>query len=85
MLVRSTWDYRKHYNEFVRWADEVSAKTTMLNAAPLLRWNSHKFYLRELENQNVPIVPTIWLKQGSTSALDELLDQRGWSEAVARL
>lgn len=83
-LVRSTWDYHKHHNEFVRWADEVSAKTTMLNAAPLLRWNSHKFYLRELENQNVPIVPTIWLKQGSTSALDELLDQRGWSEAVVK-
>ncbi len=83
-LVRSTWDYHKRNDEFTRWVDAVAQETTILNPAPVLRWNSHKFYLRDLENRNVPIVPTIWLKQGSISRLDELLDDRGWSQTVIK-
>lgn len=83
-VVRSTWDYHKRYDEFARWVDYVSLKTIILNAAPVLRWNSHKFYLRDLQNRDVPIVPTIWLRQGSTSAIVELFEDVGWCEAVIK-
>jgi hypothetical protein len=58
VVVRSTWDYALRQQEFVAWAAGVPR---IANPAPLLAWNTDKFYLRELEQAGVPVVPTIWL------------------------
>jgi glutathione synthase/RimK-type ligase-like ATP-grasp enzyme len=53
VLIRTTWDYFKRYPEFVRWLDALPVPT--INPAPLLRWNSDKRYLLELQAQGVDI------------------------------
>nr|WP_194720330.1 hypothetical protein [Cellulosimicrobium arenosum] len=58
VVVRSTWDYAVRRDEFVTWAQGVPR---LLNAASVLRWNTDKGYLRELEAADVPVIPTLWL------------------------
>jgi glutathione synthase/RimK-type ligase-like ATP-grasp enzyme len=43
-----------------------------------------KHYLAELEQRGVCTVPTIWLEQGSSHTLSELVAERGWDEIVVK-
>lgn len=56
VLLRSTWDYFKHYAAFTRWLDRLPIPT--INDKPLVRWNSDKRYLLDLAAQGVDIIPT---------------------------
>src|SRR5688500_13119163 len=49
VAVRTTWDSHLRPDAFLAWADAVGGVTRLHNPAPLLRWNMHKTYLRELE------------------------------------
>lgn len=56
-VVRATWDYTSHPVEFRRWSD---ATPNIHNPGAVLRWNSDKAYLRDLERAGIPTVPTTW-------------------------
>ena len=55
VVVRSTWDYAERRAAFLAWAD---ALPRVLNAAPVLRWNTDKRYLDALAAAGVAVVPT---------------------------
>jgi len=57
VLIRSTWDYFKHYPAFRQWLDQLPIPT--INNKDLLRWNSDKSYLLDLAEQGVDIIPTL--------------------------
>ncbi|QKG26683.1 ATP-grasp domain-containing protein [Actinomadura verrucosospora] len=57
VVVRSPWDYTDRREAFVAWAEGLPR---VLNAADVLRWNSDKRYLRDLEAAGLPVVPTRW-------------------------
>ncbi|WP_114951698.1 ATP-grasp domain-containing protein [Sphingosinicella terrae] len=84
VVIRSTWDSHIAPDRFLAWADEVERTRLLLNPARLLRWNLHKFYLRELEARGVPVTPTEWLRRGETADLGELMRRRGWGRAVVK-
>ncbi len=79
-VVRSTWDYHLQREAFLAWVDRVARVTKLWNRAPLLRWNTQKTYLRDLEARGVPIVPTEF-SDGSRS-LAEIRTARGWDRMV---
>lgn len=84
VIIRSTWDYHLRRTEFLNWAALVAAAVPLWNPVPVLRWNTHKTYLRELENRGIAVVPTEWLPAGSGAALDEVMDKWGWKEVVIK-
>jgi glutathione synthase/RimK-type ligase-like ATP-grasp enzyme len=84
VLIRTTWDYHTRREAFVTWAAAVEARTRLFNAAEVVRWNTHKGYLLELEERGAPIVPTAWLAQGDRVELAALAAARGWSEVVLK-
>ncbi|PPK92627.1 hypothetical protein CLV92_11356 [Kineococcus xinjiangensis] len=59
VLVRSTWDYVLHREEFLAWARGVPA---ISNPADVLAWNTDKHYLLDLQRAEVPVVPTLFLE-----------------------
>ena len=61
VVVRSTWDYTDRRDEFLAWAESLPR---VLNPADVLRWNTDKRYLRDLEAADVPVVPTRWDPDG---------------------
>ncbi len=88
VLVRSTWDYwdgAGRREAFVAWAERVGARVPFLNAPEVIRWNTDKSYLRELEARGAPVVPTAWLGPGGSAA--EVIARglaQGWSEVVIK-
>jgi hypothetical protein len=83
-ILRSTWDYHKHPDEFGAWLDRVAEVAAIQNAPGLVGWNSHKGYLRELELRGVPVVPTVWILRGQSRRLTDLCEERGWHELVIK-
>jgi hypothetical protein len=84
VVLRSVFDYVADRDRFLAWTEHVEAQTPLDNPASLVRWNSHKAYLRELESAGVPIVPTAWITAGTRTDLAALLDGRGWADAVVK-
>lgn len=56
LLVRSPWDYPEHHTEFLTWLAAVPVPVH--NTPDVVRWNSHKGYLLDLDASGVPVVPT---------------------------
>jgi hypothetical protein len=69
VVIRSTWDYARHRDEFVAWADSVGPR--LHNSPDIIRWNTDKRYLGELEAAGLPVVHTDYVAPGeSVPALD---------------
>jgi hypothetical protein len=83
-VIRATWDYHLRRREFLAWAERVATQTALWNPLNLVRWNTHKGYLRDLEAQGVAIVPTVWAPRGTPLDLAALLARRGWTQAVVK-
>jgi glutathione synthase/RimK-type ligase-like ATP-grasp enzyme len=83
-VVRTPWGYVARRDEFVAWAERAGAVTSLWNPADVLRWNTHKSYLIELEERGAPVVPTAWLARQDRVSLAELLAARGWRRAVVK-
>ena len=58
VVVRSTWDYLEHLDEFSAWLERVGAFGRLHNPAPVIFWNLDKRYLLQLAAVGVPIIPT---------------------------
>lgn len=87
VLVRSCWDYHRRLPEFLEWIARLERDglgRVLWNPPELLRWNSHKGYLRDLAARGVAIVPTRWLARGEPCGLAEVLRHEGWGEAVVK-
>jgi len=68
VVVRSTWDYAERRDAFLAWAASLPR---VLNELEVLRWNTDKHYLGELELAGVPVVPTRFLEPGEPFAAPE--------------
>lgn len=84
VVIRSTWDYQHHAETFLATLEEIEAATRLCNSSAIARWNMRKTYLRELEQQGVPIVPTIWREGLARGGLRTLFDELGSDEAVIK-
>lgn len=83
-LIRTTWDYQERFAEFTQWIEKVSKETLLLNAEPVLQWNSHKSYLRDLEQSGIDIAPSFWLLQGGSYDIKSIMEERGWSKGFIK-
>lgn len=83
-VVRTTWDYTGRRDEYVEWAARAGELTRLWNPPDVIRWNTHKSYLIELEERGAPVVPTAWLGRGDRVDLRELLVSRSWSQAIVK-
>ena len=85
-LLRSTWDYSQRLPEFLEWAAHASNQTRLLNPLPVIRWNTDKHYLHDLEKSGVAIVPSkfIELRDDASARIDAFLAQHACDEFVVK-
>lgn len=83
-LIRTTWDYQERFAEFTDWISKVSKQTKLLNSKNILLWNSHKKYLKNLEDAGIAIAPSEWLLQGGHYDLQAIMQKRGWSKGFIK-
>lgn len=63
VIVRSAWDYGLRLEKFLSWADEVGTGR-LRNGPEIVRWNSDKRYLAELDGGGLPVPPTLLVAPG---------------------
>ncbi len=83
-VIRSTWNYIHRHRDFLDWARRAAKKTRLLNPLSVVRWNSDKGYLTELEGRGIPIVPTLFVERGPVAHLREMLHPTTWSDVVIK-
>jgi hypothetical protein len=83
-VVRSVHDYHLRRDDFIAWIDRIEAVTRVCNPPEIIRWNSHKSYLRRLAESGIATVPTAWARQGEPVDLGELMAARSWSEVIVK-
>jgi len=66
VILRATWDYAERRDEFLDWTRRVRH---LLNAPPVVAWNSDKHYLLDLAAAGVPIVPSRFFDPGQAVRL----------------
>jgi glutathione synthase/RimK-type ligase-like ATP-grasp enzyme len=84
LIFRTIWDYFRHPVAFNLWLDKIEKlgiKT--FNSIETVRKNHHKFYLRDLENKGIDIVPTFFLSKG-TPLDGDLLRKIGSEKAILK-
>lgn len=63
VVIRSTWDYGSRLEEFLAWADRIGP-ARLRNPPELVRWNTDKRYLAELDGGGLPVPPTLLIAPG---------------------
>ncbi len=83
-LIRTTWDYMQKAEAYVAWAQRVGEMIPLFNPARVVRWNLDKHYLRELEDEGIPHLPTVWIEPGAPIDVAETMRARGWSRGFLK-
>ena len=83
VLIRSVWDYHLKIDQFLDWLDHLDNLRIMVyNPIHILRWNHHKFYLNDLKQMGVPILPTIYHRKNEALDLEDIFVKTGWKEII---
>ena len=84
LLFRSTWDYHLRETEFKAWLDFLDNQgVRIVNSSTVIKRNRHKFYLQELENKGIQIIPTLFSSSLSPISLDAIKD-KNWTRIVIK-
>lgn len=83
-VFRSCWNYFEDIDAFLRWLGHTERAVALVNDADTVRWNVHKRYLRSLEAEGVPTVPTVFGWRGQKMDLAALADTHGWTDVVVK-
>lgn len=74
-IVRTTWDYQKHIDDFLQAMKEISNQTKLFNSYETIKWNHSKDYLLEFNQTSTKPVPTAEVKIESSSDIEQLFNQ----------
>lgn len=63
VVIRSTWDYTERIEDFLAWTERVGPEK-LRNVPAMIRWNTDKRYLAELDSAGLPVPPTALVAPG---------------------
>ncbi len=67
-IIGTAWDYWDRHEDFLQTLQKIASATHLLNPITMVRWNSHKSYLRDLGAMGVSLIPTLWLDDANAEA-----------------
>src|SRR5690242_2069008 len=85
VVIRSCWDYHLHRDAFLAWLQSLeSAGVPLWNPASLVRWNSNKEYLIDLESRGVPTIHTAIVQRGRVADVEKVVAENRWTKFVIK-
>ena len=84
ILFRSTWDYFDKFELFKKWFNKTKNKCLMINSTETIEWNIDKRYLLDLQEHQIPIPNSEFIKRGSSIDLSLLMQKKNWNEIVVK-
>ncbi len=84
VIIRTAWDYHLKIDQFLVWLEMLeSYNINILNSPDIIRWNHHKFYLRDLESKGIDIVESSFVRKNELS-VEDILDQTTDRELIVK-
>jgi glutathione synthase/RimK-type ligase-like ATP-grasp enzyme len=83
VLFRTTWDYFDRFEEFMAWLNRLRLQTRLINDYQLIRWNIDKSYLFDLQKNQIPIPPSVYIQKGDKRRLKDLID-KSWKKLIIK-
>lgn len=84
LIFRSIWDYFEYPKEFSEWLRHIETlQVKTLNPLSIIKRNQHKFYLKELQEQGIDIIPTVFISMNTGLDL-AFLKEKNWEKAVIK-
>ena len=85
VVIRSPWNYYHKPDRYAEWLRSCeTAGINLWNPARMVLANINKRYLADLAKQGIEIVPLEYLPAGNRRPLRQILETRGWNEAVVK-
>lgn len=76
VVIRSPWDYQDAPQQFLEVLQTIEDSSAALaNSLAMVNWNIDKFYLRELRDKGVPVVPTVWFDRFEREAIEAAIEE----------
>lgn len=74
LLLRSCWNYHLDLAGFLDWVEKAALQAPIENDFETVKWNCDKQYLRDLEGEGVPVVPTVWFDPQKNEELERSIE-----------
>ncbi|GAA4053315.1 ATP-grasp domain-containing protein [Parerythrobacter jejuensis] len=85
ILIGTPWDYQDDEAHFLSQLDALTDHGHIVcNPADLVRWNSRKTYLRDLEQAGAATIPTVWVEHPTATDIRHALDTFDTESVVAK-
>lgn len=81
-IIGTTWDYWDRIDEFLGTLEAIGKQTRLFNSAEMVRWNSRKTYLKDLESKGARLIPTLWMDEVTPDAASRAFDALGSDDLV---
>lgn len=85
VLIRSTYDYIEHYEQFMRTLKHIEKQgIPLFNPLNVISWNSKKSYLGDLKSRGINIIETILTTPSQIHELVPIMKQNNWQECIVK-
>ena len=85
IILRACWNYHYKRDEFIKWLENVSTEVNHIwNPLEIVRWNTDKHYLLDLERRGVKVIPTVILEPSDSTNLSDVLATKRWTDAIIK-
>lgn len=84
-ILKSPWDYFDLINDFYDWLNQLeNLKVRLLNPIDLVKWNSNKLYLQEIEAAGLKITPSTFIRKQESINLNEFFEKFGVDKLIVK-
>lgn len=85
LVFRSAWDYHFKTEQFRNWLLEIDNQGVKIFNSPKIILDNHdKFYLKELVQKGVPVIPTLFFENVERVDLKAILETNKWTKGVIK-
>ncbi|WP_316808889.1 hypothetical protein [Pedobacter agri] len=84
-ILKSPWDYFDRINEFHKWLDHLETKKVkLLNPINVVRWNTNKHYLKEIEATGLAITSSVFISKNDQFLLNDFFEKFNSSKLIVK-
>ncbi|WP_412465747.1 ATP-grasp domain-containing protein [Pedobacter sp. KLB.chiD] len=84
-ILKSPWDYFDLIEDFYTWLDLLETKKVkLLNPIDVVRWNSDKRYLKEIETAGLKIIPSIFINKQDRLTLKHYFEKFNTNRLIVK-
>lgn len=84
-ILKSPWDYFDLINDFYDWLNQLeNFKVRLLNPIDVVKWNSNKLYLQEIEAAGLKITPSTFIRKQESVNLNEFFGKYGVDKLIVK-